>query len=157
MAETIQTKYCPQCKQFKPLSEFHKKQSNKDGFQTYCKPCRKILAQSETNRAYQKIYQQHYRQTEKGKVAYSKGNKKYRQTEKFKAKEKRYRVRYPGKVKAVKAINNAIKGGKLPRPDTLLCHYCPKPAQEYHHWHGYELEHYLDVVPVCIKCHNKFP
>jgi hypothetical protein len=99
-----------------------------------------------------------YQQSEKGKVVCRKANKKYRQSKKGKAANRREgfrkRRKYPEKVKAIKAVSHAIEASKLPRANTLLCHYCSKPAQQYHHWHGYEPDHWLDVVPVCIKCHN---
>lgn len=161
MAEPIKTKTCRVCKQTKPFSEFHKNRSSKDGHINNCKVCRLIRIKE-------------YSQTEKGKARY----KRYKQTEKGKATQKRYRqsdkgrkvdtrgkkrfgIRHPEQIKAKKAVKRAIKTGKLPRPDTLLCHYrlqhpdCEYHAKQYHHWHGYAPEHYLDIVPVCMKCHIK--
>ncbi len=140
MSEQSISKRCPKCKQFKPISEFHKDKRGKDGLQGYCKTCGKIA-----HRKYQK--------TEKGKLAYRKANSKYKKTDKGKANQKRYFLRHPNQVKAQHTVNHAIEDGNLPRPNTQLCHYCPKPAQQYHHW-SYLPEHWLDVVPVCIKCHN---
>lgn len=171
MSEPIITKRCSKCKDFKPISEFYKDSLQKDGKDTYCKICR--------NQAYTK-----YRQTEKGKKALGRAYRKYAKTNKGKSAQKRYlysekakvkrkcylqtekgksvrrkilkqyTIRYPDKIKAERTANNAIKNGQLPRPDTRLCHYCPKPAQQYHHWHGYEPKHWLDVIPVCITCHR---
>ena len=98
-----------------------------------------------------KVSQSRYHQTEKGKAAH----RRYRQSEKGKAAQKHFYTNHPNYLKAKSAVNNAIRDGKLPRPDTLLCHYCPKPAQQYHHWRGYEPEHWLDIVPVCKQCHHK--
>lgn len=100
-----------------------------------------------------KTYRRIYRQSEKGKDAYKRFNK----SEKGKSNYKRYRIRHPERRKARHAVNHAIEASKLPQPDTLLCHYCPKPAQQYHHWHGYAPKHWLDVVPVCTDCHRKHP
>ena len=107
-----------------------------------------------------------YRQSEKGKISsqkgrkkfrrtekYKLGNKRYRQTEKSKATLKRYCINNPEKVKALHAVNNAIRDGKLVRPDTFICSFCSKQAENYHH-PSYKPEHHLDVIPVCIKCHN---
>ena len=52
-------------------------------------------------------------------------------------------------------VNHAIRDGKLSRPDIKLCLYCPKSAQQYHHYLGYEPEHWLDILPVCRKCHTR--
>lgn len=141
MSETIQTKRCSKCKQFKPISEFYRDQRRKDGHRSLCKVC------------HSKITKDYY-QTKKGKEVNRKAESRYAKTEKGKAKKKRYRQRNPEQVKARNAVIKAIKDGKLPRLDNRLCHYCPKPAQEYHHWHGYEKEHWLDVVPACIPCHG---
>ena len=159
MSNTIQTKKCPQCKQFKSISEFRKNRSTKDGLRTYCKICRpkkeKIYRRTEKWKARQK----RYAQSDKGKAANRRGVKKHRKTYKGKvanrAVQKRFRACHPNQIKATNVVNHAIRAGKLPRANTLLCHYCPKPAQEYHHWHGYEKKHWLDVIPVCIKCHRK--
>ena len=128
MSKPIQTKTCRVCKETKPISEFYKNKHCKDGYLNDCKACQ--------NEAIGK-----YRKTEKGKIVNRRG-------------QKRFKTRYPNYVKASNTINNAIQSGKLVRPNTRLCHYCPNPAQEYHHWHGYEKAQSFDVVPVCISCHN---
>src|SRR5687767_11355225 len=51
------------------------------------------------------------------------------------------------------AVQEAIRRKQLPRPTTLPCVSCGKPAAEYHHHLGYELEHQLDVQPLCHLCH----
>ena len=139
-------KTCSQCKDTKLSSEFNKDRSRKDGLRGYCKSCQNIM-----NRK--------YRQTEHGRIVHRKGNIYYQKTEKYKIAHrkgnKRFSARHPNYIKAVRAINSAVRAKKLPRPDTLLCYYCPKPAQEYHHWHGYEKEHWLDVIPACIDCHRR--
>ena len=39
MAKAASSKYCPQCKLTKPLSEFHKNRSRRDRRQTWCRTC----------------------------------------------------------------------------------------------------------------------
>lgn len=118
-------KTCSRCKETKSVSEFSKHHRNKDGLQDWCKSC--IRA---------------YRQSEKSRAANRKAVAKF-----F--------LCHPNHRKAKNAVNYAICAGRLPRPDSLPCYYCPKPAQQYHHWHGYEPEHWLDVVPACVECHTK--
>ena len=157
-------KTCSKCKQTKRLSEFQKNRAQKDGFSCWCKTCNKVYNQSEVGKSNRKHYGQsekgktrdkRYRQSEKGKVADRKGKEKYRKTAKGRLSQKRLKARYPNKIKARNAINSAIRIGKMISPKLLLCHYCPKPAQQYHHWHGYEPEHWLNVIPVCTDCHQK--
>lgn len=170
MSEQIISKQCHTCKQIKPITEFYKHSETKDLHFSKCKTCclkyAKEYRQSEKGKAYQKRYQQsekgkiirykawsRYAATEKGKAA----RKCYRQSKEGKVITKRYHVRHPERDKAHHAVNHAIRAGRLLRPNTLQCHYCPAQAKQYHHWHGYEPEHWLDVVPVCIPCHNKIP
>lgn len=121
----------------------------------------KHYKQSEKGKAADKRYVQ----SEKGKITRRKAWSRYAATEKGKAIIKccnraiikRYKVRHPERLKAHEAVNIAVRKGRLPRPDSLQCHYCPAQAKEYHHYKGYAPEHWLDVVPVCTKCHNKIP
>ena len=149
-------KTCSKCYQEKDLTEFYKNRAQKDGFDCWCKTCHKAYCQSEMGKA---IHRRH-RQTEKGKISNRRAVDCYQKTAKGKAiqraAKKRFYARHPNHLKAKNAVNNAIQVGKLSPPDTLLCHYCPKPAQQYHHWKGYEPEHWLDVVPVCTGCHQKY-
>ena len=170
------TKKCFKCKKIKSTFEFNKCRTSKDGLHSYCKFCQIIIQsnykKTDKGKIVKRKADEKYRHTSKGKVAHRKANKKYQKTEKGKARDKRYKqsekgkatcqsalkrfyIRHPNEYKATGAVNNAIAAGKMPRPDTLFCHYCTKPAQQYHHWHGYEKEHWLDVVPVCIPCHVK--
>lgn len=138
MSEPIISKSCSKCKQIKPLSEFGKDRRKKNGLRSRCKSCQKA-----------------YRQTDKGKA----GKKAYQQSERGKAVNRKIiakrNARNPNYVKAKNAVMIAIRAGRLPRADCFLCYYCQKPAQQYHHWHGYEPECWLDVIPVCIECHLK--
>lgn len=50
-------------------------------------------------------------------------------------------------------VNYAVRKGKLPRPDSLLC-ACGSQAGVYHHPNGYNGKNALDVVASCYKCHR---
>jgi hypothetical protein len=98
-----------------------------------------------------KIKQKRYNQSKKGKAK----AKRYRQSEKGKVAHKRYWFSHPEELKRHKArqfITNAVSAGRLPRPDSIQCS-CGEQAVQYHHYKGYEPDHWLDVVPVCRKCH----
>ncbi len=144
MSDQTITKTCSKCKQSKSLSEFYKNCTLPDGYQYECKTC-------DDNRT------KEYRQTSKGKEVNRKARQRYRQTEKGKVTQNRYRIQHPKYRKAGSAIQIVIRNGNLSHPDSFLCSFCPKPAQEYHHHKGYEPEHWLDVIPVCIPCHRKLP
>jgi len=154
-------KTCAKCKKVKPFTQFNKCSANKDDLSYWCKECFKRYEKTaeikRTRKRYsktnnRKISSNHYYYSEKGKLA----DKRYRKSKKCKDTTKRYCIRHPEYHKAQNAVRIAIQERKVPRPDSLLCHYCPKPAQEYHHWHGYEKEHWLDVIPVCKDCHKEY-
>lgn len=64
------------------------------------------------------------------------------------------RRKFPDKYKARNKVNNAIAKNKIPKASDLICINCKNIAQQYHHHNGYNIEHWLDVVPVCIACHS---
>jgi len=159
MAEQIILKTCRVCKETKSIFEFHKHPKMHDGHRNICKLCR-CKQQKQYQEKYKqlesnKVAQRKYWQSKKGKVA----RKHYAHSEKGKLSQrkshKRFHAHNPNHRKAMHVVNNAIRTGKLPHPNTLQCHYCPAQAKQYHHHKGYAPEHWLDVVPVCIKCHSK--
>jgi len=167
MFEPIISKRCSHCKEIKPLSKFYKNRQKKDGHEYQCKDCyishQRFYRQSAKGKEAVKRYaqgqkfkqtQKRYEQSAKGKEAH----KRYDQGEKGKntMRKKYLQVQklHPDHVLAWVAVNNAIRVGKLPRPDSLKCAYCPNPAKEYHHYFGYAPEHVLDVLPACTKCHQ---
>ncbi len=159
----IEMKTCSTCKQIKEIYEFYKHPFTKDGYHPVCKICslkhQKQYSQTEKGKVARYRAVRHYRQTKKGKIANNRANKRYSQSEKGKVirrkASKRYNLRYPERIKAKNAVDNAVASGKIPRIKTLKCNYCPKQAEQYHHYLGYAPEHWFDVIPTCIKCHKK--
>ena len=180
MAEQIITKRCSRCKQVKPVSEFYENTRMRDGYYSGCKSCHKNTTHKYQSTEKGKAVQKRYGQSREGKAAYKryhaskKGKavkRRYAQSEKGKAAIKkynqskkgkttkiknvyRYRTIHPERRQARETVYKAIKEGTLPKLDTLKC-ACGKQAEQYHHNKGYAPEHWLDVIPVCIKCHSK--
>jgi len=177
MSKTIISKICSSCKQTKTLNEFSRNKSSKDGHHNQCKVCKNKVnkAYRQTEKAKQnarkymrkrrktkkgQAYEKRYWRSEAGIINRRKARKKFYKTEKGKQARRKYCKDNPEKRQAKNAVNYAIKIGKLPRPDTLQCHYylqnpnCEKQAKQYHHHKGYAPEHWLDVIPVCIPCHS---
>ena len=60
------------------------------------------------------------------------------------------------KTAAVAAVSKAVwQDGTLPRVVTQRCVACGQSAAQYHHYLGYEPEHWLDVQPLCLSCHRR--
>ena len=136
MSSTILTKSCSKCKQNLPLSEFHKAYTKKGGLKCACKACRNMYDKAYRETDNRKAVQRRYAQSPKGKAVYQQDQR-----------------RHPDRYAARHAINNTVRNGKRPPAKDLLCLYCLQPATCWHHHLGYEPEHYLDVVPVCRRCH----
>ena len=58
------TKKCSRCKAVKPLTEFYKDKSRKDGLQPRCKPCSKAVVKE-------------YQQTDKGKAMQARADRRH--------------------------------------------------------------------------------
>lgn len=161
------TKYCPQCQQVKPSTDFHKNSTRYDGLASLCKVCKgkinKRYSQTENGQKSLKMRKERYRQSQKGKAK----EREYKRSEKTKSSTRLYKRSRAGKLaylrqrqnnperfKAREAVVYAVKIGKLPRARTLKCQDCSESAIEYHHW-SYEPEHWLDVIPLCKKCHTE--
>ena len=127
MSDEIVTKRCPKCKTIKPVSEFYRKTRSKDGYQFLCKIC---------HREEVRVSSRKYGRTLSGKIT-----------------QKHRREKDVEKCAARTAVSNAIRLGNLSKASDCICHKCPNQAYQYHHW-SYEPEHWLDVQPVCQKCHT---
>lgn len=66
-----------------------------------------------------------------------------------------YEQRYPERRKARTAVMHAVERGDIPPAKELDCAHCGQPALEYHHFLGYERNHWLDVIPLCHPCHTE--
>jgi hypothetical protein len=53
------------------------------------------------------------------------------------------------------ALSWAIHRGELPPANTLTCQERGNQARDYHHHKGYQPEFWLDVIPLCAKCHRR--
>ncbi len=154
--QTKDSKVCNKCKAEKPETAFSKNRTMKDGLQCQCKMCCKLYQRSEEDKVADRRKQAQYRKTKNGKAARKRAKARYGQTERGKAARKRSFVlqllRYPNHHKARVAVNSAVTAGKLAPAATFQCAYCGNAAQQYHHWHGYDRQHWLDVIPACRKC-----
>ena len=127
----MKAKKCSVCKKEKPISEFHRNSSSKDGIRSNCKDCYKewriknISNERERNRVYY--------QSEKGKKRLSK-----------------YKSENCHKLRAKYIIKNDIKKGKIKRASSLKCYHCGKQAEDYHH-PNYDFPRL--VIPLCSRCH----
>ena len=60
--------------------------------------------------------------------------------------------KYSKKAQAAGKINYKVSNKKIPKVNTLFCIRCYKKAEHYHHF-NYNFP--LLVIPFCLKCHHK--
>lgn len=95
--------------------------------------------------------------SEVGKARYA----RYRATEHYKQyAKKRYETMDTNKKKARYTVHNALRDGKLVRPD--YCSRCKvknwsdkRSMIEAHHYKGYQPEFWLTVQWLCTNCHKE--
>jgi len=165
----IEGKICTLCKQWRPVSEFYKNKAAPDGLQYHCKECSSALHKAyratEHGLALCRAGEKRYAQSERGKETkrqYAKSGgaakvkRRYHSTEKGKQSRRRsaktWQNKNPIKKKAASAVRCAVIKGELPMITSCACIDCGTQAEEYHH-ESYKQERWLDVVPLCRKCH----
>jgi hypothetical protein len=160
-------KQCSRCGVVKPISDYYVRNARPSGHQSHCKECANAMhtayMKTPKGRASEKRTRQtvgreairRYDQSEKGRAK----RKRFMQTAAYKALHQKanlaYRNRYPEKIKAQSAIAGEIAAGRMQSAKTKLCASCGEQASHYHHYKGYEREHWFDVTPLCRRCHLK--
>lgn len=129
-------KICSHCRERKPMANFNKNRSEKDGYHHDCKQCVKMCNRRYYEKNREKLLKQNkaYSKTEKGKLSESKGTKKFRENN-------------PEKKKAKEMARYATITGKLKKQP---CEICGDPKVQRHH------EDYskpLEVRWLCAKHH----
>jgi len=171
-------KPCAGCNEIKPITEFYRDKSQRNGLSPYCKACRRALEQTDAVKEYRCAYAQtdsykasvaKYLASEKPKLAArrryreNKDAAKQRQKEwwqtpsgkKSKRRSKRkYAATHKLQERARHAVNYAVEKGRIPGIATSVCHICGSRAECYHHW-SYEEECLVDILPLCTACHKK--
>lgn len=127
-ADSANAKACSRCQNVKPLADFATQRKSPDGLQSWCREC---SAEDQRVR----------RSTERGRRKHAE-----------QARRARNRPTNAPKVAARRAVQAALRAGVLERPES--CARCGSPGGRIHlhHHRGYEPEHWLDVVPICVRC-----
>lgn len=136
----METKTCTKCGTCQPVSEFQPNKRYRDGYLSWCKTC---MAQ----------YQRRWARENTDKCREINERHKRNHPEQFSAYHERYCANNPDKRNAKNAVMHAVAKGTLPRVTARLCVVCGEQAKNYHHW-SYAPEHWLDVIPVCVRCHK---
>lgn len=146
-------KTCFKCGERQPITEFYRHKQMADGHLNKCKGCTKqdVKENRSTKIEYYTKYDRkramlphrvdmraQYQQTEAGKAAIARSH----QTS---------NARYPEKRAARIALCNAVRDGKILRPDR--CSRCKTECIPHGHHHDYSKP--LDVEWLCAGCHKE--
>ena len=133
-------KKCFKCGKKKELGEFYRHKQMADGHLGKCKACTKIDSQASR---WSRIDKVRAYDRKRGKLQKRIGAN----TERTKI----FRERFPARYKAHNAVNNAVRDGRLKRPDR--CSLCLKKGPVEGHHENYKK--LLEVDWLCACCHRQ--
>lgn len=162
-SEALALKTCTKCVESKPLSHFYQYRTGERAgkYHPRCRECQTLAAR--------KNYADDPRGTEKQRLkmrAQRDANpEKHRERsrvhatsnpESKRASAAKAKVANRERTRAHNAVYRAVRRGLLPPPDTMVCDSCDEAlAAHYHHFNGYEREHWFDIEPLCTECHGR--
>lgn len=138
MSTTLKT--CRECAMPLPLVSFYRHASMADGFLNKCKECVKARVTRHRNKNIEKmrLYDNLRSKTPARKA------RLYRNCRKF-------RKEFPEKYRAHNMVSNAVRDGRLEKPDA--CEKCDRKGHVLHGHHD-DYEKQLDVKWLCPACHS---
>lgn len=148
------SKECFKCGVEKPITEFYKHKKMADGHLNKCKECTKNDVHKHRDENLEKV--QAYDRNRPNKEERSKKQAEYHKKgnglEVKKLSELNYRKNHPQKYKAHTATSNAVRDGRLIRPNSCSC--CGIECKPHGHHDDYFKP--LEVRWLCGKCHKDF-
>ena len=131
-------KECTRCGQRKVLHDFQIRKASKDGLSASCKKCLSLYDRQRAKLPHRVEMREQYAKTEAGRASTA-------------AAKKRFAERNEVQQKARTALGNAVRDGKIKKPE--VCEACLEPGMLHGHHHDYSKP--LSVVWLCPPCHAK--
>lgn len=133
-------KDCTKCGVEKPLAYFYKHNGKNGGHRNECKTC-----------CNKRSYESRQRNLEAVREYDKERSKEPGRAGLLRKRSDRWKERHPEKYRAKQTVNNAVRDGRLDRPDS--CSECDKKGLVHGHHHDYNKP--LDVTWLCPPCHSK--
>jgi len=134
---TTTEKTCFKCGTEKPLTEYYKHPRMADGHLNKCKSCAKADAKA-----------RRFGPNREAVLAYDRARGNRQSPE----QRKEYRRRFPKKARARSAVNNALRDGRLLKPNE--CQKCDSTLAIHGHHDDYDKP--LEVQWLCAACHHQW-
>lgn len=148
-------KECRKCGESKPLEDFYRDRSKKDGRGSYCKECGRSYARDWRRKNPERTAENWKRWHEQNPERMAEWRKQWNQ-ENRELLSKIWRDRSERdreKVKARSAVQDAVRTGKILKPDA--CEGCAEPiAPSELQGHHPNYDEPLRVVWLCPRCHR---
>ena len=132
----FEDKRCFKCGKEKPISEFYRHKQMADGHLNKCKSC-----------ACNDVWEHRRKPEFRSKILEYDRKRGNRQDEEYR---NAHRERFPTATKARNAVSNAVRDGKLDKPDR--CQHCSVVCKPHGHHEDYTKP--LEVVWLCASCHR---
>lgn len=149
------SKICFKCSVEKPLSEFYKHSGMSDGHLNKCKECNRKDVKE--NREKNIDYYLEYDKKRASNPLRVKARLKYSQTDEGKAAARKAKYKWAVintiKRAASHIVNNAIRDGKLFKPD--ICESCNEKHPRLHGHHD-DYAYPMNVRWLCPQCHRNW-
>ena len=147
-------KECFKCNLVKPLAEFYKHKQIADGHLNKCKECTKkdVHLHREDNLERVRAYDRNRPNKAERSRKQGEYHKFGKGLEVKKISELNYRKSHPLRYKANNAVSNAVRDGRLFRPN--FCSQCRCQCKPHGHHDDYTKP--LSVRWLCVSCHSKF-
>ena len=142
--ESVATKWCPQCCETMPESEFHKDASHSDGLKAHCKHCRSLRGAR-----YRNTHQEREHEKHKAWVTSERG----RRIKNANTRKRRERREVKDKTNAAQQFRRYCEKHNIVRPST--CSRCGEKPK-----HGPIVGHHPDYTKpfevdwLCMRCHS---
>jgi len=155
-ATVIHVKKCSRCGESKSLELFGSNKRNKDGLDTYCKPCKRIKTNewraknTEKSKKLSRESKTRQRERDGEEVTRSKWNEWYAKNAERRAAYERAR-HDPTQARAQNELNKAVREGRVVRP--THCEKCGREKRVDGHHTDYSKP--LVVIWLCRSCHRK--
>ncbi|WP_244185063.1 hypothetical protein [Proteus genomosp. 6] len=130
-------KKCSRCEKTKPIDSFQVRRASKDGLTAACKECLSIYDRSRASLPHRVHARVNYQKTDRGKAAADRAKKKFIENN-------------PIKRKAHNIVSNALRSGKLVRPEK--CQQCSSNQKIFAHHTDYSQP--LLIMWLCDSCHK---